>query len=42
MVRKEKKNGRTLFLCESCGFFYENEEEVAAKCEVWCETYTRP
>jgi hypothetical protein len=38
MVTKKDKDGRTLFLCESCEFFYE-DKELAEKCEAWCNEY---
>ena len=38
MVREEKKNGKPLYICEECGFAYE-EKEWAEKCQEWDEQH---
>ncbi|MBI2832731.1 MAG: hypothetical protein HYX79_10795 [Chloroflexi bacterium] len=35
MVKEIARKGRTLSLCEVCGFAYE-EREWAEKCQKWC------
>ena len=35
MVKETKKDNKTLYLCEECGFAYE-DKEWAQKCEDWC------
>lgn len=35
MVKEIKKDGKTLYVCEECGFAYE-EKEWAQKCQQWC------
>ncbi len=38
MVKEIKKNGRKLYVCEVCGFAYE-EREWAEKCQQWCSEH---
>jgi rubrerythrin len=38
MVKKTKRNGQTLYICEQCGFAYE-QKEWAEKCQKWCEEH---
>jgi predicted ATP-dependent serine protease len=38
MVREIKANGKTLYVCEACGFAYE-QQEWAQKCQKWCEEH---
>lgn len=38
VVKALKKNGKTLYVCERCGFTYE-EREWANKCEQFCTKY---
>lgn len=38
MVKEIKKNGKTLYICEECGFGYE-QKEWAEKCQQWCQQY---
>ena len=35
MVKEMKKNENTLYICEECGFAYE-QREWAEKCQQWC------
>ncbi len=35
MVGKTERKGKTLYLCEQCGFAY-RERSWAEKCEAWC------
>ncbi len=36
MVKELIKKDKTYYLCDSCGFAYE-ERRLAAKCQAWCE-----
>ncbi|MDO8601182.1 MAG: hypothetical protein Q7R46_00710 [bacterium] len=36
MVREIKKEDKTLYQCQECGFEYK-EKEWAEKCEAWCK-----
>lgn len=38
MVRKIKKDGRTLYVCEECGYAYP-EKAWARRCEEWCKKH---
>jgi len=38
VVKETKKNGETLYVCEECGFAYE-QKEWAEKCQQWCEQH---
>jgi len=38
MVKEIKKNDKTLYICEECGFAYE-QKEWAEKCQQWCQQY---
>lgn len=38
MVKQIKKNGKALYVCEFCGFAYE-EKEWAEKCQKWCQEH---
>ncbi len=38
MVKEIKKNGKTLYICEECGFAYE-QKEWAEKCQAWCQEH---
>ena len=38
MVKETKTDGKTLYVCEECGFAYE-EPEWAQKCQLWCRQY---
>jgi hypothetical protein len=38
MVRETKKNGKILYVCEECGFAYE-QKEWAEKCQQWCKQH---
>lgn len=38
MVKKIKKDEKTLFQCEECKFLYKNKE-WAKKCEAYCKKY---
>ncbi len=35
MVKETKTSGKTLYVCEECGYAYE-EKEWAEKCQLWC------
>ena len=35
IVKEMKKNEKTLYICEACGFAYE-QKEWAEKCQEWC------
>lgn len=35
MVKEEEYKGKTIFVCEACGFGYETKE-MAQKCEDYC------
>jgi len=37
-VKETTKNGKTLYVCEACGFAYE-EREWAEKCQEWCQEH---
>ncbi|HUU65279.1 MAG TPA: hypothetical protein VMW37_04150 [Dehalococcoidales bacterium] len=36
MVKEVKRNNQTVYVCEACGFAYE-EKYWAEKCQDWCE-----
>lgn len=36
MVKQVKKQGKTYYQCEECGFIYESKE-WAEKCQSWCK-----
>ncbi len=36
MVKEIKKNEKTLYICEECGFAYDHKE-WAQKCQQWCK-----
>jgi predicted ATP-dependent serine protease len=38
MVKELVKKGKTFYICEACGFAYE-QEEWAEKCQEWCEKH---
>ncbi len=38
MVKELHKEDRVLYVCEACGFAYE-EKEWAQKCQAWCEEH---
>lgn len=38
MVKEIKKSGKTLYICEECGFAY-GEKEWAEKCQRWCSAH---
>lgn len=38
MVKETKKNENTLYICEECGFAYE-EKQWAQKCQNWCRQH---
>ena len=38
VVKEKKKNGKPLYICEECGFAYE-QKEWAEKCQRWCEQH---
>ena len=38
MVKEIRKNGKTLYICEACGFAYA-EKEWAQKCQDFCAEY---
>ena len=38
MVKEIRKNGETLYICDECGFAYE-QEEWAQKYRLWCEQH---
>ena len=38
VVKKENYQGRTIYLCEACGFGYE-KQKTAKKCEGYCRTH---
>ncbi len=38
MVKETKENGKTLYICEECGFAYE-QKEWAQKCQEWCREH---
>ena len=38
MVKELKKKGKTLYVCEECGFAYE-QKEWAEKCQRWCREH---
>lgn len=38
MVREMRKNGKILYVCEECGFAYE-QKEWAEKCQQWCKQH---
>ena len=38
MVKEIKKNEKTLYICEECGFAYDHKE-WAQKCQQWCKQH---
>ena len=38
MVKKLSKDNKILYICEECGFAYE-QKEWAEKCQVWCHEH---
>ncbi len=38
MVTVLQKEGKTYYICDACGFAYE-EKEWAEKCQKWCEEH---
>ncbi len=38
MVRKVRKEKKTLYVCEECGFAYE-QKKWAEKCQRWCRKH---
>ena len=38
MVKEEKKQDKTLYMCEECNFYYE-DKEWADKCEDFCKEH---
>lgn len=38
MVREVRRKGKTLYVCEECGYAYE-ERGWAEKCERWCRKH---
>ena len=38
MVKEMEVNKRALYVCEACGFAYE-QKEWAQKCQEWCEEH---
>lgn len=36
MVKELHRNNKILYICEACGFAYE-QKEWAQKCQEWCE-----
>ena len=38
MVKEEIKNNKKYYVCEECGFLYE-EKEWAEKCQIWCKEH---
>lgn len=38
MVKELKKSQKTLYVCEECGFAYE-QREWAEKCQAWCQEH---
>ncbi len=38
VVNEVKKNSKVLYVCEECGFAYE-QEEWAEKCQAWCSEH---
>ncbi len=36
MVKEMEKNGKPRYVCEECGYAYE-EKEWAEKCQQWCQ-----
>ena len=38
MVKTTKKESRSFYQCEECGFWYK-EQELAEKCEEWCRKH---
>ena len=37
MAREAVKNGKTVYICEECGYIYE-QKEWAEKCQQWCSS----
>ena len=37
-VKETQRDGRTLYVCEECGFVYQ-EREWAEKCQDWCREH---
>lgn len=38
MVHPKKSDNRALFVCDACGFAY-NDEKTAAACEAYCTVH---
>ncbi len=38
MVKAVSKDGKKFYVCEACGFAYE-QKEWAQKCQEWCEEH---
>jgi len=38
MVKEVKKKGKIRYVCEECGFAYE-QKEWAEKCQKWCRQH---
>jgi len=38
VVKEAKKDDKTLYVCEECGFAYE-QKEWAEKCQRWCKQH---
>ena len=38
MVKEKNISGKTLYICEACGFAYEQKER-AQQCQAWCEEH---
>ena len=38
ITKEEFKNSKKYFICEECGFAY-NEKDWADKCENWCKEH---
>lgn len=38
MVKEEKRNNQSVYLCEECNFLYK-DRQWAEKCETWCKKH---
>lgn len=38
MLKELRKDGKIYYICEACGFAYE-QEEWAEKCQQWCQEH---
>lgn len=36
MVVAKKSEGKNIYMCQECGFWYK-EKDMAKKCEKWCK-----